>query len=89
MRIPQDRYLSNTLILLINDLSIKDIWLKQLYLLAPDLLKLSHTKYCQAHSISQSLNIPLSLRDRDRADTIITLYHTTPHHTTGNFLSAF
>ena len=29
-------------------------------------------------SISQSLNLSLSLRDRDRADTIITLYHTTP-----------
>ena len=44
---------------------------------------------CQALSISQSLNLPLSLRDRDRADTIITLYHTTPHHTTTtrNFLS--
>ena len=27
--------------------------------------------------LSQSLNLPLSLRDRDRADTIITLYHTT------------
>ena len=38
--------------------------------------------YCQALSISQSLNLSLSLRDRDRADTIITLYHTTPHHTT-------
>ena len=36
--------------------------------------------YCQALSISQSLNLSLSLRDRDRADTIITLYHTTPHH---------
>ena len=35
---------------------------------------------CQALSISQSLNLSLSLRDRDRADTIITLYHTTPHH---------
>ena len=34
-------------------------------------------KYCQALSISQSLNLSLSLRDRDRADTIITLYHTT------------
>ena len=33
---------------------------------------------CQALSTSQSLNLPLSLRDRDRADTIITLYHTTP-----------
>ena len=33
--------------------------------------------------LSQSLNLSLSLRDRDRADTIITLYHTTPpilHH---------
>ena len=38
--------------------------------------------FCQALSISQSLNLSLSLRDRDRADTIITLYHTTttPHH---------
>ena len=36
---------------------------------------------CQALSIYQSLNLTLSLRDRDRADTIITLYHTTtPHH---------
>ena len=35
---------------------------------------------CQALSIYQSLNLSLSLRDRDRADTIITLYHTTPHH---------
>ena len=33
--------------------------------------------FCQALSISQSLNLSLSLRDRDRADTIITLYHTT------------
>ena len=33
--------------------------------------------------LSQSLNLSLSLRDRDRADTIITLYH----HTTTNFLS--
>ena len=33
--------------------------------------------YCQALSISQSRNLSLSLRDRDRADTIITL----PHHT--------
>ena len=33
---------------------------------------------CQGLSISQSLNLSLSLRDR--ADTIITLYHTTPHH---------
>ena len=41
--------------------------------------------YCQALSISQSLNLSLSLRDRDRADTIITLYHTTPP--TENFLS--
>ena len=40
-------------------------------------------KNCQALSISQSLNLSLSLRDRDRADTIITLYHTT----TANFLS--
>ena len=32
---------------------------------------------CQALSIYQSLNLTLSLRDRDRADTIITLYH---HH---------
>ena len=39
-------------------------------------------KCCQALSISQSLNLSLSLRDRDRADTIITLYHTTE-----NFLS--
>ena len=39
--------------------------------------------YCQALSISQSLHLSLSLRDRDRADTIITLYHTTL-----NFLSA-
>ena len=31
---------------------------------------------CQALSISQSLNLSLSLRNRDRADTIITL----PHH---------
>ena len=30
---------------------------------------------CQALSIYQSLNLTLSLRDRDRADTIITLYH--------------
>ena len=36
---------------------------------------------CQALSISQSLNLSLSLRDRDRADTIITLYHTTPPET--------
>ena len=41
---------------------------------------------CQALSIYQSLNLTLSLRDRDRADTIITLYH--HHHTTTtNFLS--
>ena len=39
-----------------------------------------HLNNCQALSISQSLNLSLSLRDRDRADTIITLYHTTPHH---------
>ena len=32
--------------------------------------------YCQAFSISQSLNLSLSMRARDRADTIITLYHT-------------
>ena len=32
---------------------------------------------CQALSIYQSLNLTLSLRDRDRADTIITLYHHT------------
>ena len=38
-------------------------------------------KYCQALSISQFLNLSLSLRDRDRADTIITLYHTTPQQT--------
>ena len=31
--------------------------------------------------LSQSLNLSLSLRDRDRADTIITLYHTTPPKT--------
>ena len=31
------------------------------------------TTYCQALSISQSLYLYLSLRDRDRADTIITL----------------
>ena len=37
--------------------------------------------FCQALSISQSLNLSLSLRDRDRADTIITLYHTTPPET--------
>ena len=37
--------------------------------------------YCQALSISQSLNLSLFLRDRDRADTIITLYHTTPPET--------
>ena len=36
---------------------------------------------CQALSISQSLNLSLSLGDRDRADTIITLYHTTPPET--------
>ena len=35
---------------------------------------------CQALSIYQSLNLTLSLRDRDRADTIITLYHH-HHHT--------
>ena len=34
-------------------------------------------------TICQSLNLSLPLRDRDRADTIITLYHTT---TTTNFL---
>ena len=34
--------------------------------------------YCQALSISQSLNLSLSLRDR--ADTIITLYHHHHHH---------
>ena len=33
--------------------------------------------------LSLSLNLSLSLRDRDRADTIITL-----HHTTVNFLIA-
>ena len=33
-------------------------------------------KCCQALSISQSLNLSLSLRDR--ADTMITSYHTTP-----------
>ena len=32
---------------------------------------------CQVLSISKSLNLSLSLRDRDRADTIIT-FHTTP-----------
>ena len=39
----------------------------------------SHLKneYCQALSISQSLNLSLSLRDRDKADTIITFHHTT------------
>ena len=31
--------------------------------------------------IYQSLNLSLSLRDRDRVDTIITLYHTTPPET--------
>ena len=35
---------------------------------------------CQALSISQCLNLSLSLRDRDRADTIIT-FHTTPQQT--------
>ena len=35
---------------------------------------------CQALSIYQSLNLTLSLRDRDRADTIIT-FHTTPPKT--------
>ena len=37
---------------------------------------------CQALSISQSLNLSLSLRDSDRADTIITLPH---HPPTANF----
>ena len=41
---------------------------------------------CQALSISQSLNLPLSLRDRDRADTIIT-FHPPPPPPTENFLS--
>ena len=42
--------------------------------------------FCQALSISQSLNLSLFLRDRDRADTIITFHPpTTP--TTENFLS--
>ena len=35
-----------------------------------------YVQNCQALSISQSLNPSLSLRDRDRADTIITLPHT-------------
>ena len=34
--------------------------------------------YCQALSISKSLHLSLSLRDRDRADTTNTLHHTTP-----------
>ena len=38
-------------------------------------------KYHFIVSISQSLNQPLCLRYRDRADTIITLYHTTPPST--------
>ena len=42
--------------------------------------------FCQALSISQSLNLSLSLRDRDRVDIIITFH--SPHHTTRNFLSA-
>ena len=32
------------------------------------------TRCCQALSISQSLNLSISLRDRDRADTIITFH---------------
>ena len=48
--------------------------------------------YCQALpislylSISNKLNISLSLRDRDTADTTITLPH---HQTTKNFLSTW
>ena len=30
--------------------------------------------------LSLSLNLPLSLRDRDRADTIITFHPPPPHH---------
>ena len=41
----------------------------------------THVQYCQALSISQSLNLSLSLRDR--ADTKITF-----HPPTKNFLSA-
>ena len=44
-------------------------------------MELKEFKSCQALSISQSLNLSLSLRDRDRADTIITPYHTTPPKT--------
>ena len=44
-----------------------------------------YVQNCQALSISQSLNPSLSLRDRDRADTIITFHH--PPTTTKNFLS--
>ena len=39
--------------------------------------KLCEFQSCQALSISQSLNLSLSLRYRDRADTIITFHH---HH---------
>ena len=49
-------------------------------------LTMTAISFCQALAISQYLNLSLSLRDRDRADTMITLPH---HTTTENFLSAF
>ena len=47
----------------------------------------SQLDFCQALSISQSLNLSLSLRDIDRADTIITFHP--PTTTTENFLSTY
>ena len=54
---------------------VDDIWKsKHIFKHLNEYCKLSSSLYL---SISLYLNLSLSLRDRDRADTIITLYHTT------------
>ena len=54
-------------------------------------LFLKHTNliYHNCKDFSITISLYMYLRDRDRADTVITFHPPTPHHTTRNFLRIF